>query len=368
MLPHPTRQLVVAAALAVVASLGLNACDGGDMSTAPEGTPRLTLLFGGGNTLPATVGDASLFADDGVAPTEVWVKIEDVCLQGVGDGDQEGDQNGRVCLLDAPTDWLEIAGPSEEWVALVDGTEVPAGAHQLRFVIMDVVIFVDGTETDDVYATSNEALADLNAFNETEWTKTGIAQCPSCKQSGLKVSFPSGDPDLQNGDYVFLAQFDVSESFGKLRGNSGRWVMHPHIRGSLVDGGPVDGPASISGTVSVASGATLNGDELPGSCGGEDVTADGLLAMFKPSVSNGTSAQATPDPSTGEYEIAPLEAPATYTLSWLEPISLGSSTLTFTVVVTDPDGSPNDQSTDLVPGQAATVDYEITALTCTDGP
>ena len=368
MLPHPTRQLVVAAALAIVASLGLSACDGGNISTSPEGTPRLTLLFGGGNTLPAGVADASLFADDGVAPTEVWVKIEDVCLQGVGDGDQEGDQNGRVCLLDAPTDWIEIAEPSAEWVALVDGTEVPAGAHQLRFVIMDVVIFVDGTESDDVYATSDEALEDLNLFLGNAWTKTGEAHCPSCKQSGLKVSFPSGDPDLQSGEYVFLAQFDVSESFGKLRGNSGRWVMHPHIRGSLVDGGPLEGPASIGGTVSVASGATLNDVELPGSCGGVDLTAAGLLSIFKPSVSNGTSAQATPNPSTGEYQISALEAPATYTLGWLEPISLGSSTLTFTVTVTDPDGSPNDKSTDLIPGQAATVDYEITALTCTDGP
>lgn len=357
MLPA-TRQLVVVAALAFAVSLGFNACDSSDTSMGPDGPARLTLLFGGANTVPAAVGDASLLADNGVAPTQVWVKVEDVCLQGVGDGDQ----NGRLCLLDAPTDWIEIAEPSADWEMLVESIEVPAGAHQLRFIIMDVVILVEGTESNEVFATSDEALDELNAFlgNDPAWVKTGEAHCPSCSQSGLKVSFPGGDPDMEGGDNIFVAGFDVSESFGKLRGNSGRWVMHPLIRGSVMES-----VASISGTVSVDADATFDGAALPGSCGGLEVTAEALIEYFRPMVSNGASREATTDPSSGAYEITGLPAPATYTLDWVAPVTFGSSTLaTYTAVVTDPDGSPNDQSTDLVRDQAATVDYLITAATC----
>ncbi len=357
-----TRQFMGAVVLAIAVGLGPLACDTSDTSTGPEGPPRLTVLFGGANTLPTASGDAALFAQDEIAPTEVWVKVEDVCLQGVGDGDQEGDQNGRQCLLDTPTDWIAIAGPSAEWEALVEDVEVPPGAHQLRFILMDVVIVANAEGTDHVYSTSEAALTNLNAFlvNDPAWVMTGEAHCPSCTRSGLKVAFPGGDPDMQDGEYVFLAQFDVSESFGKLRGNSGRWVMHPLIRGTLVEQ-----VGSISGTVSVDANATLDGVALPGSCGGQDVTAASLLEYFKPLVSNGTSREATPDPSTGAYEIAMLPAPATYTLGWVAPVDFGSSTLaSFTATVTDPDGSPNDGSTQLVPGQAATVDYLITAATC----
>jgi hypothetical protein len=324
-------------------------------------------LFGGGSTLPAPSGDAALFAEDGITPTEVWVKVEDVCLQGVGDGDHEGDQNGRQCLLDTPTDWLAIAGPSAEWMELVEGVEVPPGAHQLRFILMDVVILADGGGSDQVYATSDEALADLNAFLGEAWAKTGEAHCPSCTRSGLKVVFPGGDPDMQDGEHLLLAQFDVSESFGKLRGNSGRWVMHPVIRGTLIER-----VGSISGTVSVASDATFDGAALPGSCGGLEVTADTLVKYFRPRVTTNGDSQDVPtvpqvsDPTTAVYEITPLAAPATYALDWATaPVTFGTSTLeSYSAVVTDPDGSPNDGSTQLMPGQAANVDYEITGATC----
>jgi len=360
MRPQPTRQLIGAVALAIAVSLGPLACDSSNTATGPEGgPPRLTVLFGGTNTLPAASGDVALFAQDGIAPTEVWVKVEDVCLQGVGDGDHEGDQNGRQCLLDTPTDWLAIAGPSAEWIELVEGVEVPSGAHQLRFILMDVVIVAEADGEVHVYATSDEALADLNNILGEAWTKTGEAHCPSCTRSGLKVAFPGGDPDMQSGDNLLMAQFDVSESFGKLRGNSGRWVMHPLIRGSLAFR-----PGSIGGTIS-ASGATFDAAALPGSCGGLEVTEAILIEKFQAKVSDGTTETGETDRSNGNYVIAPLPAPATYTLGFAASVPFGSASIEFsTVTITDSDDPADDGSIELLAGQAATADYVISAAVC----
>lgn len=359
---QPKRHVTRFATLAVVLSFGLMACD--NNSTGPEGPPTLTVIFGGGNTLPSASGDATLLANDGVTATEVWVWLEDVCFQGVGDGDHEGDQNGRQCILEEDAKgWKEVAGPSAEWETLVEDIEVPAGIGQLRFILTDVVILADANGQDEVYATSAEALADLNAFipNDPAWEMDGEAHCPSCSQSGWKVIFPGGDPEMQDGEYMLLAMFDVNESLGKPRGNSGRWVMHPVIRGTLAKRA-----GTISGTVSVDANATFDGAALPGSCGGLDVTADVLLEYFRPSVSNGDSRDVATDPLTGAYEITPLAAPETYNLGWIPSVPFGTEALGFTTVtVTDPDGTPDDKMTDLLIGQTAIVDYVIVEAICT---
>jgi hypothetical protein len=358
---QPKRHVASFVILAVVLSFGLMACDSN--TTGPEGPPTLTVVFGGGNTLPPASGDASLFASEGATPTQVWVWLEDVCFQGVGDGDQGGGQNGRECILEEDAKgWKEVAGPSAEWETLVEDIEVPAGIGQLRFILTDVVIVADANGADEVYATSAEALASLNEFipNDPAWEMDGEAHCPSCSQTGWKVIFPDGDPDMQGGEYMLLAMFDVSESFGKPRGNSGRWVMHPVIRGTLIQR-----VGTISGTVSVDANATFDGAAFPGSCGGLEVTKEILVEYFRPVVSNGDSRDAGTDPVTGAYEITPLAAPHIYDLDWTASVPFGTEALGFTTVtVTDPDGTPDDKMTELLIGQTATVDYVIVEAIC----
>lgn len=268
MLP-PTRQLAVVAALAFAASLGFNACDSNDTSMGPDGPPRLTVLFGGGNTLPGAVGDATVFAGDGVTPTDVLVKVDDVCLQGVADGDQDGDQPGGQCLLKEPTEWMALADLSTEWETLVESVEAPLGFHQLRFIITQAVIDAGGT----VYGTSGVDIPP----NGLE--PTNPLQCPSCDQSGIKVIFPGGQPTITEGENFLVAQFDVAESIGRERGNSGRWVMHPVIRGSLLLNAELTVVITGQGTVTSSPGDIV----CPGVCAanyplGEEVTLTGLAA------------------------------------------------------------------------------------------
>lgn len=407
-------------------SLGslLTACGEGldpSQSTRPgDQTPTLTVVLGGAvanaqTSLVASGSDAAVDA--------LWVKIEDVCLQG---------DKGPVCLLAEPTGWIDV----DQWMTLVDGVEVPPGTAQLRFIMAEAVLVADGS----VFATSSVDLAGDPPTPGLE--AAGLLHCPSCSQSGIKVIFPDGEPSISEGENFLVAQFDVPQSIGKERGQSGRWVMHPVIRGSLLlsarltvevigEGAVTSEPAgidcpdgcesaylvgesvtltaaaadgwtlaswtgdcsgseatavvvmdanksctvtfeeisaeaSMGGTVSVDANAVFDGVALPGSCGGLTVTADSLIKYFRPLISNGESVEATPDPDTGMYEIAPL-TPGVYNLGWTPEIAFGSEALGyFQVIVTDPDDNPNDKVTEVAPGEAVTVDYTITEAFCSD--
>lgn len=358
------RTLYVVSSMLLGLSFGLAACDSDKQpqdlagpDSDPARPPRLTVLFAGSGVPLSFDASPSLFSGEELTVAQAWLKIEDICLQGVP-ADDMGEGGGRQCLLAAPTDWIEVAGPSAEWETLVDGVEVPLGTAQLRFIIAGVVMLATGVSGESVYASSNEALADLNMFlgNDPPWTAQGEAHCPSCSSSGLKVIFPGGDPSMQNGLNSLAAQFNVGESFGRLRGNSGRWVWHPVVRGSLMSN-----LATIRGTVS-ASGATF---ETP--CGGADVDEAKLVEFFRPLVSNGETKQATTDAS-GSYEITVL--PGTYFAGYFSPVPFpdetSSEALGYTgVTVTEADGTPDDGVVELDRGETATVDYAITAAECT---
>lgn len=385
-----------------------------------EGTPTLTVALGGRS------GNAQEFAaamNDAMAVDQLWLKIEDVCLQG---------DMGRLCLLEQPTDWIDVDG----WTTLVEGVEVTPGTAQLRFIIAAAALVSDGK----AFVTSAVDLGEDPPVPGLEADR--VLHCPSCGQSGIKVIFPDGEPTISEGENFLVARFDAAESFGAERGNSGRWVMHPLIRGSLLlaaeltvevtgegtvtsspagidcgddcaakyllgesvtlTGTAADGwslvgwggdcsgsettavvvmdasktctatfqevvsEASMSGTVSVDDNAIFDGVALPGSCGGQTVTADSLIRYFRPFISNGESHEATTDPVTSMYEITPL-APGTYNLGWIPVVPFGSEALAyFQAVVTDPDGNPNDRVTEVAPGQAVTVNYSITEGFCSD--
>jgi hypothetical protein len=75
----------------------------------------------------------------------------------------------------------------------------------------------------------------------------GALQLPSFAQTGIKVSLPGGALTITGEQKILLVDFDVSQSFGKQAGNSGRWVMSPSIKAS-----EVEFTASIAATVSAA--------------------------------------------------------------------------------------------------------------------
>ncbi len=148
------------------------------------------------------------------------VTISQVYMQGSSTGDEPG---SRVILRDTPitTDLLTLANSTAELVK--DGV-VPAGTYgQLRFVITGGYVEIDnGNGTTSIFASSpNYAGLPQGA------TVAGALQMPSYAQSGLKVNLPGGSVKLDAEQTVVLVDFDVSQSFGKEAGASGRWVMTP---------------------------------------------------------------------------------------------------------------------------------------------
>lgn len=200
------RRLAVTAAIALVLALGCSDEDGLGSDEA-----RLTLL------LTDAPGDV----------TAAVVTISSIYLQGSSD-EESDDQDGRVYLRTEPvtTDLLTLV---DDVATLVDGVVIPAGDYgQIRFVIEGAYLEI---ETDDggteIFATPGYA--------EAPETVAGELKCPSCSQSGIKVNF-QGALNLEGEDETLLVDFDVSETFGKEAGNSGKWVMQPSLKGSRVEG------------------------------------------------------------------------------------------------------------------------------------
>jgi hypothetical protein len=151
------------------------------------------------------------------------VTISQIYLQGSAEGD---DASSRVILRDTPAtqDLLTLANSTAELVK--DGT-VPAGTYgQLRFVISGGYIEVENADgSTSIYASSpNYAGLPSGA------TVAGSLQMPSYLTSGLKVNLPGGSVTLDSEQTVVLVDFDVSQSFGKDAGSSGKWVMTPVLK------------------------------------------------------------------------------------------------------------------------------------------
>ncbi len=172
----------------------------------------VTTGCGGGNTVSIKLTDAP-----GDFKAAV-VTISEVYLQGEG---------GRVVLRDTPvtTNLVSLANDAKD---IVKDAVVPAGSYsELRFVISGAYIEVpqaDGSTL--IYATSND-YAGLPAGAKV----AGNLQTPSFSSSGVKVKF-DGDVTVEGEQKVILVDFDVSQSFGKDRGQGDKWVMKPVIKGA----------------------------------------------------------------------------------------------------------------------------------------
>ena len=225
------------------------------------------------------------------------VTISEINLQG---------ENGKVVLRSDPvtTDLIDL---SNSTATLVDEAAVPAGTYtQLRFVITGGYVEVENADgSTSIYASSPTYSGLPNGA-----VVAGDLQMPSLAQSGLKVEFPTTELAITE-DQDLLVDFNVSQSFGHVAGQSGKWVMHP-----VITGAQFTTAATVVATLKLNTGVTL-----PVPPGGP-VT----LAAFKANL-NGEVVDFTDADNDGVFEARfRFLMPGSYTLSILVPTGLAITT------------------------------------------
>ena len=180
-------------------------------SSGPDGNRRVSVL------LTDAPGDI----------LEAVVTIEQIYLQG-GDDEGEGEEGaGRVVLMDEPVT-VDLLTLADDFMTLVENAEIPDGQFgQLRFVVSGGFIRVEQEEGEQIFASS----ADYPELPEGAEV-AGLLTMPSFSTSGFKVNFQGGL--LLEEETTLLVDFDVAESFGQEVG-SGKWVLHPVLKGSVVE-------------------------------------------------------------------------------------------------------------------------------------
>jgi len=295
--------------LGLAGMLPVAACKDSKMTGPEDGTATLSVYI---TDAPGEVA-------------KVWVELIGLTAQG-GEG-------GSLDLLEEPTDLVlltDLVG-SIQLLQVNTGLD-PTTISQLRLVIGDAVLQAEGGM---VYVKGDPDLSALSLAEEP----VGELHCPSCSQSGIKVKVPNEGVEVQEGAAAMVLDFDVAQSFGHKAGNSGKWVMHPVIHGTLVGDSDGDGEVlddlglanSISGMVAPAGGTTLPvctvalqrdiTDFIP------TATAVGVLdGEGEPMVWSGTVAE------DGTFRIGFLPQ-GKYTMSYLGTITLGEEQLTFVATV-----------------------------------
>lgn len=240
------------------------------------------------------------------------VTIDQIYLQ-PGEGDA-----GRIVLRDedVTTDLLTLANST---ASLVSEAVVPAGSYtQLRFVISGAYIEVENPDgTTSIYATSPN-YAGLPAGADVD----GELQMPSFAQSGLKVKLPGDAMNIAGGDKILLVDFDVSRSFGRAAGSSGRWVMTPVLEAT-------EFTMTSNLTVTVTKADTVTFPQINAA----PVTLAGFQAVLKTAAGSEEALALTDANSDGVFE-APFRflAPGAYTLDLRAP----SDSIVFTTNPTRP--------------------------------
>lgn len=279
----------------------------------------LALVACGEGTLTPGSAPVSLYLTDAAGDVEaVWVEILHVYMEG---DNTEGDPE-PMDLLEASTELVKLTDLTESDVSIAQSVELPAGTYrELRFVFGGAVL-----ETTD-----GEVYVKDGAVHPDGLEPTGVLVCPSCSQSGLKVKF-SEPLELEQDGVAILADFDVSQSFGKDRGASGQWVMHP-----VIHAGAMDASGEITGTVALAEGLSL-----PACPDGTDHGLDVFVPMAEAQTLVDDSAQpimrsghTNPD---GTFAIGNL-AEDTYTLGYDSEIAIGDYTLSIVAEVTPADAT-----------------------------
>jgi hypothetical protein len=173
-------------------------------------------------------------------------------------------------------------------------------------------------------------------------TEDGTLHCPSCAQSGLKIKFRGGGLRLEEGEQNLIVDFDVSQSFGRERGRSGRWVMHPVITATRAEAA-----GSIVGTVELGEGVTLP------VCGGSQTT----LASFVPTATAGEVSLSGSTNAEGEFRF-PFVASGIYTIGFEDEVVFANGDRLVLAA------TPSVGTVDVATGSSATVDFTITSAEC----
>ena len=179
--------------------LMLAACSGSDPPTGKSGGASTTLSV----YLTDAPGDVS----------RVWIEISNITSVGSG---------GLIDLLPGPTDLIEVTALTDDVVVLVQAFDIdPGSVQRFWFLIGGAVL-----ETKD-----GKVFTRNGALHPEGLESTGDLQCPSCSQSGIKVRL-SEVLTISEGENGVLLDFDVSRSFGRQAGDSGKWVMSPVVHGA----------------------------------------------------------------------------------------------------------------------------------------
>lgn len=296
-------------------------------------------------------GEMTVLLTDAPADIEAAVvTISEIFLTGEG---VEGEADGRVVLRSTPvtTDLLTLQNDVE---ALVEEESVPAGSYgQLRFVIDGAAMLVDtdGDETTDddkvVLATSAD-FAGLAKLPEGFRDRDAELKCPSCSQSGFKVILP-GSLQIEEGEEIqLLVDFDVSQSFVRPAGASGKWILRPTLKAT-----------SVNATSSVR--ITLNRSNITLPIIGTDTIT---LTDFDVKLTNaaGTSSETLDLVATNDANVAGV------TFLFLDPTAgpfkvelVGPAGLTFT---TTPAGA---QTANVTAGATTTLNFQLATAVASGG-
>ena len=299
-----------AGAVALMTSLAIVGCSDGSGPDAGAGTLSILLTDAPGDILAAVV------------------TIEEIYLQG---------DDGRIVLNSTPTttDLLTLANSTQ---TLVQDAIVPAGTYgQLRFVISGGFLEVEnGNGGTDIYA-SSPTYAGLPAGSQV----TGQLQMPSFAQSGLKVTLPGNMLTITTEQVILLVDFDVSQSFGKVSGQSDRWTMHPVVRAT-----DITTSGSILASLELDSGVTLP------TLGGTPVTLADFEVVLTDAATNETRTVLTDQDADGIFEGHFFATAGSYTVHFEAPTGMS-----FTTDLTTP------VAVDVVSGEHVSVSAKVTGAT-----
>jgi hypothetical protein len=158
--------------------------------------------------------------------------------------------------------------------------------------------------------------------------RTSARASVSCAQSGLKVVLPGDIADLEVGAHLIVLDFDVSQSFGHVAGQSGQWVMHPVIHATEVGfsgavTGTVDVERDIAGLALVTIPECPTGTPRDLSAFMPVAVAQTLTDDLGEPVVAGTTVA-----SNGSFSFLFLH-PDEYDFGFVSDVEFGDATLTF---------------------------------------
>ena len=255
-------------------------------------------------------------------------------------GESENQDGPGLVLRDVPVT-IDLLTLVNDVTTLVDEFTVSDGTYsQLRFIIPGACIVV---EEDD-----GSTLTYASAGYDECGAADGSLQLPSFAQTGIKVNLPGGSVAITGEQKILLVDFDVSQSFGRQAGNSGRWVMSPSIKATdfLLT-------ASITASVSVADTVSF-----PDVAGQPVTLADFVLEATDASGDPEGAAPLTDPDGDGVFEatfqfLDPAEGPFS--------LSLAHDSL---AVTTD---LPSPVTVEVTSGQDSSESVEVTSATRISG-